>query len=226
MTKNTRKILIVDDNALLMSVLTEIFSECGWNVGTASDGFEALKCIRASAPDVLLSDLNMLGMSGFELLSVVRRRYPSIAVIAMSGAYSGVSVPPGVAADAFYGKGTCSTAQLLEIVREIEHGRGTPMTRPEAPTWIPPIRFSPVHNDAVLVACPECLRAFAHTPDETGLQKINCLHCLCPIQLALVQEPSGIDLTSFSDYSTSRSIVEHNVANRGSFGAAPVGAQV
>jgi CheY-like chemotaxis protein len=36
----------------------------------------------------------MPGMSGFELLSVVRRRFPSIRVIAMSSAFSGVDLPP------------------------------------------------------------------------------------------------------------------------------------
>jgi len=43
-------------------------------------------------------------MSGFELLSVVRRRFPAIQLIAMSGAFSGDGIPPGVAADAFMKK--------------------------------------------------------------------------------------------------------------------------
>ena len=47
----------------------------------------------------------MPGMSGFELLSVVRRRFPAVLVIAMSGAFSGDQVPSGVTADAFYPKG-------------------------------------------------------------------------------------------------------------------------
>ncbi len=55
-------------------------------------------------------------MSGFELLSVVRRRFPAIQVIAMSGAYSCDGVPPGVAADAFYQKGT-HPGLLFRIVK-------------------------------------------------------------------------------------------------------------
>lgn len=65
----------------------------------------ALVEIRKEIPDILLSDLNMPGMSGFELLSVVRSSFPSIRAIAMRGAFSGVEVPIGIAADAFYKKG-------------------------------------------------------------------------------------------------------------------------
>jgi CheY-like chemotaxis protein len=70
----------------------------------ASDGFAALATIRNRVPDILVSDLNMPVMSGFELLSIVRRRFPAIAVIAMSGAHSDMAVPSGVAADAFMPK--------------------------------------------------------------------------------------------------------------------------
>src|ERR1700758_1557549 len=107
--------LVVDDDSLLVNVISEIFKERGCTVRTASDGFAALATIRDRIPDVLISDLNMPHMSGFELLSIVRRRFPAIAVIAMSGAYSGVAVPQGIASDAFYAKGSSSVAQLFEI---------------------------------------------------------------------------------------------------------------
>ena len=44
-------------------------------------------------------------MSGFELLSVVRRRFPQILTVTMSGAYPEDSLPMGVIADGFYAKG-------------------------------------------------------------------------------------------------------------------------
>jgi CheY-like chemotaxis protein len=64
----------------------------------------------------LLEEPYMPRMSGFELLSIVRLRFPAIAVIAMSGAYSGMAAPQGVAADAFYAKGSSSVAQFLELL--------------------------------------------------------------------------------------------------------------
>src|SRR5580698_8068866 len=101
MPKNIDHIVIVDDNPILLSVLREIFADYSCSVRAASDGLEALAEIRKQAPDILLSDLNMPRMSGFELLSIVRLRYPTIKVIAMSASYSGEMVPCGVAADAF-----------------------------------------------------------------------------------------------------------------------------
>jgi DNA-binding NtrC family response regulator len=109
------KLLIVDDDPSIRALLSEVLTEIGFSVRSAEDGFSALAEIRKEIHDILLSDLNMPDMSGFELLSVVNRRFPSIPVIAMSGAFSGDEVPSGVAADAFYQKG-CGVRSLLRII--------------------------------------------------------------------------------------------------------------
>jgi hypothetical protein len=54
-------------------------------------------------------------MSGFELLPVVRQKFPVTRVVAMSSAFSGSAVPAGVAADAFYAKASDVVA-LLQIL--------------------------------------------------------------------------------------------------------------
>ncbi len=70
------KLLIVDDDVSLLMLLSQIFTKSGYSVQPAEDGFSALAVIRNEIPDIILSDLNMPGMSGFEFLSVVRRRFP------------------------------------------------------------------------------------------------------------------------------------------------------
>ena len=119
------KLLIVDDDTSIRTSLSLIFSELGFCVRTGENGFSALSEIRNDIPDVLLSDLNMGRMSGLKLLMVVRRRFPSIRVIAMGGVFSGNRVPHGVAADALYQKGA-GPVRLIEAVDT--------MTRPDRST--------------------------------------------------------------------------------------------
>ncbi|MGA3334162.1 MAG: response regulator [Terracidiphilus sp.] len=107
------RLLIVDDEPSFRESLTFVLTEIGYSVRAAEDGFSALLEIRKEIPDIILSDLNMPGMSGFELLSVVHRRFPAIPVIAMSGAFSGDEAPSGVVADAFYQKGSSLGALLM-----------------------------------------------------------------------------------------------------------------
>ena len=68
-------LLVVDDEPSIRMLMSHIFSQLGHRVRTAEDGFSALLEIRQEVPDVILSDLNMPGMSGFELLSIVRCRF-------------------------------------------------------------------------------------------------------------------------------------------------------
>jgi CheY-like chemotaxis protein len=103
------RVLVVDDDPTVLQVSSLVFKENGYEVRTARDGFEALLELRRSAPDVIISDLRMPNMSGFELLSVVRRRFPHIPVVAISGEFEGTS-PAGLIADAFFIKGQYAPA--------------------------------------------------------------------------------------------------------------------
>src|SRR6476659_397320 len=99
-------ILVVDDDPSIREVIAILLRESGYDVWTARNGFDALLQLKSISTAVIISDLNMPEMSGFELLSVVRRRFPEIPVVAASGAYeAGEHIPCLVIADAFYGKG-------------------------------------------------------------------------------------------------------------------------
>src|SRR5450759_57142 len=99
-------VLVVDDEPGIRSSMAMLLNSAGYDVNTAEHGFDALLQLRRVIPDVIISDLNTPQMSGFEFLSIVRRRFPEITVVAISGAYqSGDCVPGGVIADAFYAKG-------------------------------------------------------------------------------------------------------------------------
>jgi CheY-like chemotaxis protein len=203
-------ILLVEDDAPLRKLLTVILTRSGYRVRVADDGFSALAEIRANMPGILISDLYMLGMSGFELLSVVRRRFPAIKVIAMSSAFSGGEVPLGVAADRFYQKAT-SIPTLLRLVEETliaEDRAPSPHGAAPPPIWIATHSPQAGVGEPVVIACPECLRTFANSPAQglAVIQRTVCAHCQTPIHYSMVQSidpgppnparrPSGLRVT-------------------------------
>jgi len=183
------KLLIVDDEPSTRSLMTQIFTALGHTVSSAEDGFAALAEIRRQRPDILLSDLNMPGMSGFELLSVVRRRFPAMQVIAMSGAFSGDTIQPGVAADAFYEKAS-SLPLLLKIVEDMTH-----QDRPEllhstdpSPIWILSHGHTPSGKASVTIVCPECFRTFLQIIEEIRrlIHETDCIYCDTLIHYAIL----------------------------------------
>ena len=70
MTCLKEKLLIVDDEASIRKSMSDVLAEMGFRVRSAEDGLSALRELQEDIPDILLSDLNMPGMSGFELLSM------------------------------------------------------------------------------------------------------------------------------------------------------------
>jgi CheY-like chemotaxis protein len=199
-------VVVADDNPILVSVLSEIFRECGYTVRTASDGFAALATIRDRVPDILISDLYMPRMTGFELLSIVRRRFPTIAVIAMSGAYSGLVVPEGVAADGFYAKGSSSVARLFDILSAVKDEGTRKSARAATPIWIPSMTIEQDGLLTVAVACPECLRTFSHCVHALEFARTErcCPHCLHTMQLAIVRPSTDMDKKGLSLSATGR----------------------
>jgi hypothetical protein len=159
-------------------------------VRTAEDGFSALAEIRKEIPDILLSDLNMPRMSGFELLSVIRQRYPSMQTIAMSGAFTGNEVPSGVAADGFYQKGS-SVSSLLRLIGALPRPDRLPHSHPTAlaPVWIQRDEQNNSTEAYATISCPECLRTFPHALGGTisSLRETDCIFCSSSIHFAVVQ---------------------------------------
>jgi CheY-like chemotaxis protein len=120
------QVLIVDDDAAVRDSLAMLLKASGYEVSTATNGVEALVQLKSGVPAVLLSDLNMPEMSGYELLSKVRQQFPQLSLVAMSGRYdTGEVVPEGVIADAFYAKGHGNPAVLLSILSEMTRARRT-----------------------------------------------------------------------------------------------------
>lgn len=169
------RVLVVDDEPTILETAALVLSNEGYEVHTAKDGFEALTALSRSLPDVLISDLSMPNMSGFELLSVVRRRFPHLPVIAISGQYNSTA-PAGLIADAFFSKGHYNHEDLFAKITDLlEQAPIRPViAKPDkAPVWVP--RSS---TGYFVVTCPNCLRSFS-VEDKNGKEyrETECVFC-------------------------------------------------
>jgi two-component system nitrogen regulation response regulator NtrX len=78
-------ILIVDDEASIVQSLTGLLNDEGFEVMSASNGYEALKIIEAESPDLVLLDIWMPGMDGIETLKEIKKTNSQIQVIIITG---------------------------------------------------------------------------------------------------------------------------------------------
>ncbi len=187
-----RRILLVDDEPSIRDCMGKSLANAGYEVSTAAHGFDGLLQLRTMTPDVIISDLNMPQMSGFEFLSVVRRRFPEIPLVAASGAYeSGDHVPGGVIADAFFAKGRHLLNDLLHIVESLIQPSATRTAnghRQPAPIWIPRNGKDSNGVPFVVLTCPECLRSFPLSvvnEDVQDIQETPCLFCSNPVRYVI-----------------------------------------
>jgi two-component system nitrogen regulation response regulator NtrX len=78
-------ILAVDDEAAILQSLSGILSDEGFEVLSASNGYEALKIIEEESPDLVLLDIWMPGIDGIETLQEIKRTNPFLQVVIISG---------------------------------------------------------------------------------------------------------------------------------------------
>lgn len=181
----------MDDDSSLREVGKWVLESQGYEVLAAGDGFEALIALKCAMPDVIISDLSMPNMSGFELLSIVRRRFPAIPVIVISGEFTAHSYPESVLTDAYFAKGDYKPealfAKIVELLHEIPSRPRN--TSPEKPTvW--------VKNDkgTVAVTCTDCLRTFPVVEATSGVNTVTCEFCPCVIRFEIIgrHEPAAL----------------------------------
>jgi two-component system, NtrC family, nitrogen regulation response regulator NtrX len=78
-------VLIVDDETSIIESLEGILSDDGFEVIHAFNGYEALKKIETDSPDIVLLDIWMPGMDGIETLRAIKKKFPNIPVVMITG---------------------------------------------------------------------------------------------------------------------------------------------
>src|SRR4029079_13660038 len=117
MTSEAGKILVVDDDADMRGLLSDVLESDGYRVGTAESGEKALQVLAEEQYDLVLTDLRMKGMLGTTLLGEIKHRYPETAVILMTACgtiETAIEAIKGGATD--YLIKPVKTAEVLRIV--------------------------------------------------------------------------------------------------------------
>lgn len=84
--KQRDRILVVDDDGDACELLATVLGQAGYSVEVARDGFEALAMMAAKRPDLVLTDLQMPGMTGIELVSRVHEQARDMPAVIMTAA--------------------------------------------------------------------------------------------------------------------------------------------
>ena len=177
-----KKILLVDDEPNIRIVLSAVLEKAGYTVDVAEDGYAALRSMQEAKPGLVITDLRMPNMNGFELLSVIRARYPEVPTVAISGEFLTVDLHEGPLADAFFQKGNYSLADFLGKIAELLEAPRHKKKTERAPIW------TPTHDEPVMLTCTACLRSFPIDlcGGPTPPKQTECLFCGHLLQVQLI----------------------------------------
>ncbi|RMH80831.1 MAG: response regulator [Calditrichaeota bacterium] len=118
------RILVVDDDAQIRLMLERMLSRHGFEVLVAEDGAEALKTAIQNPVDVILMDIIMPEKEGIETIVEMRKKFPRVKIIAMSGgspylgADTNLTIARRVGADQILRK-PFQQVELLGAIREV-----------------------------------------------------------------------------------------------------------
>jgi DNA-binding NarL/FixJ family response regulator len=79
------RVVVADDNHSVRAALRRLLEPHCDVIALASDGVELLHLVRETFPDVVVTDINMPRMNGLDACRYIRRHYPSVRVVIVSG---------------------------------------------------------------------------------------------------------------------------------------------
>ena len=81
-----KKLLTIDDEAVIRSSIVAYFEDCDFEVFEAGGGTEGIEMFRREQPDIVLTDLNMPGVDGFDVVRTIKEESPLTPTVVISGA--------------------------------------------------------------------------------------------------------------------------------------------
>jgi len=174
---SAKSVLLVDDDPSIRGLLSMQLEKAGFKARQAGDGIDGLVKLRDELPKVIISDLQMPRMSGIEFISVVRRRFPTIPVIALSGSIPR-EFPPEAKPDVWFEKGALQVHALLQAIHDLVRKTPDFANFPQVVTT--PVLARPGFAGYFILTCTDCLRTFRAT-STTGNRRVDrtaiCTYC-------------------------------------------------
>jgi DNA-binding response OmpR family regulator len=123
MTHSNLRVLIVEDDPTIRELLSTLLGFEGWDVALANDGLSGLEAAGRVHPDVVLVDVTMPGLSGYELCRQLKTAAAPPRVVMVTGRSTAQDEVEGRAAGAdAYLRKPFSPLELLEAVTEPPNG--------------------------------------------------------------------------------------------------------
>jgi DNA-binding response OmpR family regulator len=84
-----KRILVIDDDKLVRETIVDTLIDDGHTVESAENGIEGLRTLRSAPFDLVVTDLYMPEKEGIEIIVEIRRDFPSVKILAVSGGETG-----------------------------------------------------------------------------------------------------------------------------------------
>jgi CheY-like chemotaxis protein len=186
------RVLIVDDDPGIRNIAAMVLQINNYDVEAAENGIEAVFVLKRQKPHVMISDLRMPYMDGYELLRLARRFFPAMGAIVVSG-LEGIEAPGGDLADAVFAKGEYSVADLLNCVSDL--ASRYPLRKPSVESPVSQSWISRDDRRNFWTACNECLTCFSRPLSQvafSGMHRAYCPSCGQRIRFMMQQVRSEV----------------------------------
>jgi CheY-like chemotaxis protein len=182
------RVLIVEDDPGMRRITTMMLQVNDYKVTAVENGIEAVPVLKNQTPHVMISDLSMPYMDGYELLRLTRRFFPAMGAIVLSG-LDGDKAPGKDLVDAVFSKGDYSVRDLLACVADLAARyplRGPSEKTPISQSWI-----SMDDRRNFWAACNECLTCFSLPLSQltySGMHRGYCPSCGQTVRFQMPQD--------------------------------------
>ena len=118
-----KKILLVEDDKFIIDIYTQKFQEAGFSVEVAEDGEEALKKVKSTKPDLLILDIVLPNIDGWEIIKQVKKNpeFKDLKIVALTNLKQEEDMKKGKALGiaGYFIKAHFSPSQIVEEIKKI-----------------------------------------------------------------------------------------------------------